>query len=406
MLVAMRLLTLLRRKIPWLLASAAVMLVCYIFWNRNSEETKIPILRKSISRGGKAMIYGPFNSASYENRQADESITLVTHTSLRNLYYLQRTMAIWRSPISVAVWAHGDLTGLIELSYLLTLSCSGTQSLRITIVVPTIAHHNLDVAKINWEEITSPSPHTCSQRAIHNRLYKLRALEPAPNYDSKRIPYPNNYLRNIAAESVKTSHLIVVDIDIIVSIDMDKLFLQFLHREQRLLATRYHSTSFVVPVFESDQPVVTNWTIELLQKGLQAGHVRPFYSKMCPQCQGATQYANWVERQTSADTSAVVAHQVKYVPGWEPFIITRTDAHPGYDERFTQFGYNRMSMICTIYMSGGNFAVLDQVFLMHDGFKEEDSFHAEKDMELKKNEKLYIELIGSLTSRYGTARLC
>ena len=43
---------------------------------------------------------------------------------------------------------------------------------------------------------------------------------------------------------------------------------------------------------------------------------------------------------------------------WEPFYIARREV-PLFDERFKQYGFDRIQQICELYIAGYKFAVLD-----------------------------------------------
>lgn len=399
----MRFCALLRRRVYWVIAAAVLILIVYKISSHKSAPDHFPVLRKSFLRGGQNVLYGPFESEHVSKAEKNNhSVTLATHTSMNNLYRLQIVSLVWNSPISVAVWAHGDLTELVELAYLLTLACSEGRSLTISILVPLSQPHTVDITRINWDPILKPNAKTCSQKNLHNRFYSLRAAETGQNYASKdRLPYPNNKLRNMALDTITTSYVMVTDIDTTPSVDMDNHIMKFFHHWQ----DKNSNKAYVVPVFESKDVNTNQWSIARLLKEWQSGKVRQFYVETCPQCQGATQYTNWIERQ-STEVSAMKSHSVPYVPGWEPFIIMSASSHPLYDERFEQFGYNRMSLICQLHMSSVTFDVLDRIFLMHDGFKSEEGFHAEKDRELSANEKLYFKFRSELSLRYNTKRQC
>lgn len=344
---------------------------------------------------------GPFKSKQ-KNELGNHSVTFVTHTSLKNLYKLQVLALVWKSPISVAVWASGDLNKLIELCYLITNSCAGQGLITITILIPTDQHYSVDVNQIDWKPILHPDEHTCSQRELHNRYYTLRAMDSHHNYESSdKIPYPNNKLRNVALSQVETAYALTADIDILPSMLLDDNIMRFLHR-----FPMKPQTALVIPVFESQHVQINQWNIERLLQEYNLGKVRPFYIETCPQCQGPTQYDNWIGRQSDSSTTLFNPSLVTYKPGWEPFVVLKTAQHPEFDERFQQFGYNRMSMICELHMSGYEFYVLDKVFLMHDGFKVEEGFHAEKDNELKHNEDLYMIFRQELGQKLGTSRTC
>lgn len=382
----------------------ATILLGYLYWTSLGPKRDVPSLEKSFIRGGSTILYGPFTSPAFTEHQTDHSVTLATHTSLKNFYRLQILSLVWKSPISVAVWAQGDLTRLLELVYTLTLVCAQGQSISISIVVPSHLPHSVDLSQISWDNMFAPSARTCSQRTLHNHFYELRALDPSANYASQALPYPNNMLRNLALSSIQTTHVLVTDIDILPSVHMDEQFMKYMHDSGD--AVRSSDAAYVVPVFESEHSQKNQWRMDRLLEEWRTGRVRPFYHSTCPQCQGPTQYTKWIERQSRIDSTELVSSLVPYVPGWEPFIVMRTDAHPDYDERFKQFGYNRMSLICELYLSGTKFQVFDRMFLVHDGFKEEVGFHAEKDRELHSNALLYQTFMKEKAKIFDTKKRC
>jgi len=381
---------------------ACILILWYNLYFPLQNKWQIPVLKKSFINKGAHVLYGPFRSDTYDSAHSNHSITFATHTTLKNFYYLQIISLVWKSPISVTVWAQGDITELVELVYLLVQSCAARRSLSVCILVPADRAHSVEVSRVDWQQINSPSSFTCSQRNLHNKFYSLRAQDPYQNYNSKNLPYPNNYLRNLALHQVKTSHVLVSDIDLMPSVNFDQQFMKYLHG---LEDQRVHGSVLVVPVFESSVSQSNQWTIPRLLSEWRSSKVRPFYTETCPQCQGPTQYSKWLDRQ-SRDGAVMSATYVPYVPGWEPFVILKTSLHPRYDERFQQFGYNRMSLICELHVSGKEFLVLDSIFLVHDGFKTEDGFHEDKDFELRDNEKLYSQFRSELATKYNTKRHC
>ena len=92
---------------------------------------------------------------------------------------------------------------------------------------------------------------------------------------------------------------------------------------------------------------------------------------------------------------------------WEPFFITLSSA-PLYDERFRQYGFNRISQVREMWLAGFDFEVLSLGFVAHAGFKrvEQGGFHDEKDAENDRNRERYREFKRDLKERYGTARRC
>uniref|UniRef100_A0A2C9MA89 Beta-1,4-glucuronyltransferase 1 n=1 Tax=Biomphalaria glabrata TaxID=6526 RepID=A0A2C9MA89_BIOGL len=99
-------------------------------------------------------------------------------------------------------------------------------------------------------------------------------------------------------------------------------------------------SAYVVPVFEiqgsSTVPRTKSELLDLWRKGL----VRPFYWEACEKCQRPTDYERW---KSLEDFGFVrIGYQVTRVDPWEPFYIAKTSL-PLYDERFKQYGFNRIS---------------------------------------------------------------
>lgn len=58
-------------------------------------------------------------------------------------------------------------------------------------------------------------------------------------------------------------------------------------------------------------------------------------------------------------------------------------------------------------MAGFKFTVLNQAFVVHNGFKTKDSFHPGKEDELELNRKLYRQFKTELKSKYlESSRRC
>ena len=392
--------SLLRKRLVLFITLMSVIFIVYHI-RKTSNQLDIPPLKKSYVNKGKNILLGPFTSKTYRHH-SEHSVTFATHTSMKNFYKLQTIMLVWKSPISVTIWAHGDLTRLVELIYMLTESCSGVHHLSISVLIPADQPHDVDVTSLDWHTILQPDSSVCGQRSLHNRFYQLRAADTKQNYNGNGVPYPNNRLRNYALRNVITAYSLTGDIDLLPSLNMDQLLADYIHGEP---PGRKHA--LVIPVFESQQSQTSQWTVGRLIHQWQEGRVRQFYVETCPQCQGPTQYQNWIKKNSEAKMGDPITRTpLVYKPGWEPFVVLQTASHPKFDERFEQFGYNRMSMLCELHMTEFKFYALSHVFLVHDGFKTEEGFHADKDRELKRNEKLYLEFQQELIRRLGTSRRC
>ena len=61
--------------------------------------------------------------------------------------------------------------------------------------------------------------------------------------------------------------------------------------------------------------------------------------------------------------------------------------------------------VCELHVSGFKFAVLNNGFVVHKGFKTANNFHSNKDEEQEKNRQLFREFKEGLKSRYPDSKL-
>ena len=60
--------------------------------------------------------------------------------------------------------------------------------------------------------------------------------------------------------------------------------------------------------------------------------------------------------------------------------------------------------MCELHVAGFKFAVLNNGFVVHRGFKTSASFHAKKDEDQEKNRQLFREFKDGLKSRYPESK--
>lgn len=218
------------------------------------------------------------------------------------------------------------------------------------------------------------------------------------NYAHK-VPYPNNLLRNIGRRYARTEYSFVVDIDLLPSASLYEHFLEFGRRthlfrewDAALLpegpadASQRQQRSkvvFVVPTYEID--LSGQWTEKSRQSpssssnnnnrsshqmmsgqfeaehlpphfpqnkaelivGIEQRLIRPFYIELCWKCQKWTDYEAWLHASSLINTSehrVDILFEVFWHDPWEPFYISANSV-PMYDERFRQYGFNRISQV-------------------------------------------------------------
>ncbi|NXX16697.1 B4GA1 glucuronyltransferase, partial [Podargus strigoides] len=154
---------------------------------------------------------------------------------------------------------------------------------------------------------------------------------------------------------------------------------------------------FVLPAFEVRAGTRVPGTKAELLRLWASGDARPFYGALCPRCQAPTDYGRW--RALPPGPRLRVAYEAPWRDPWEPFYVG-THGVPQFDERFLQYGFNRISQACELHVAGFRFAVLDGAFVVHRGFKEPGGFHGGREAELRRNRELYRAFRSGLRHRY------
>ncbi|KAI8069538.1 glycosyl-transferase for dystroglycan-domain-containing protein [Gongronella butleri] len=201
-----------------------------------------------------------------------------------------------------------------------------------------------------------------------------------------------NMWRNVAKLFTRTDYLMMLDVDFHLCTD-------FRHRilnNPSLLAMLDTNHAFVVPAFEyiaqedgldsatfptSKQELlaqVEKQQIDMFHRSWQNGH-------------GATNYSHWY---TASDVYPVTDYHFSY----EPYIIFRKDGTPWCDERFTGYGGNKAACLYELHLSGMQFEILPDDFLIHQTHSYPESTRRK---ERQYNRKLYGNFREELCVRYA-----
>ncbi|XP_053388286.1 beta-1,4-glucuronyltransferase 1-like [Mercenaria mercenaria] len=326
---------------------------------------------------------------------SNETLSLCSQTTADHLHYLKDLTETWHGPVSVTVFTHGHEAAfaLYSIAYMHTCFEKVQTSVRFHVAYP-ISH-----PPINLKTVINMEMHCDNFESLIN--------ENNINYENE-IPYPHNVLRNIAVSSASTPYILVIDIDMIPSQDLNETFSQFISRQSiseiKGDKNKVEQTVYVVPAFESQGDHKT-FDKQSLLKEWDFQNVRPFYKNVCWKCQKVTDYDKW--RGLPNLPFLDVGYILEWEDPWEPFYIARRKDLPPYDGRFKQYGFNRISQVCELHIAGYQFAVLNNAFLVHRGFKEPASFHAKKDAENSRNRELFRTFKENLKERYPkSARQC
>ncbi|CAH1792298.1 unnamed protein product [Owenia fusiformis] len=334
-----------------------------------------------------------------ESQNNVNGLTLLTQCSANRLHYLIDLANQWSAPISIAVFTISkDIKNVVRtLLYLQFCVPAIREYVSIHLVFPFAS---------NIEAITETDidmPHD----VCHNLKDELqKRYNTTLNYDLQGVPYPNNLLRNIALRNAHTDHIFLIDIDFIPSKNLHSNFLNFAQTNGIFDINRsvYEKTVYVVPAFETRNKISIPSNKDELLLQWKKSEIRPFYYELCWKCQKQLDYEAW--GLANSTKSVTVAYEIEWKDPWEPFYITRKTI-PVYDERFKQYGFNRISQVCEVHFAGYTFAVLNNAFLLHKGYKLPSNFHKTKEQEQQRNRILFRQFKEQLKTKYpNSTRRC
>ncbi|XP_029641068.1 beta-1,4-glucuronyltransferase 1-like [Octopus sinensis] len=309
-------------------------------------------------------------------------VTVVTQTSLNNIQYIVKLANQWEGPISVTIFAFDNyiVTALLTIAALRKCNPIVLEMVSFHLVYPLQRyprnlHNSYESSIVSCEDL----PNILASNI--------------PNYSFDNIQYPHNVLRNFAIKNSRTEFIFMIDIDMLPSAGLRNNFSEFIKVADTFLP---NLTAFVVPSFESNLNVSVPIDKKDLLKKWDNLQVRPFYFEVCWKCQQHTDYETWREIDGSY---MKVAYNIPWKDPWEPFFITRHFV-PAYDERFKQYGFNRISNVCELHIAGYTFNVLSNAFIVHQGLKTSTNFHNNKIKELNQNRLLFRKFKEELKTKY------
>ena len=351
----------------------------------------------------------------------DWMTTLVIQTSADRLWIVNETCARWNDPIVAVVF--------------------------VSSAKPELTTRQLGIIQEFFTKTEKSCPH----------LEVVQYM--ATSQESKIDQYPVNRLRNIGLDHVRTSHVMVMDVDFVPSKDLDQTIRSAL-KQQEAVRTKYpdlklasqERQAIVVPAFERQPPrpcetekecatyLQTNSsflpkTFEELHKCNATQDCIVFQSKVNWDGHYSTRSQAWLERKwfhhdddgEKRDLKSVQCfHSFRY----EPYVVLRwcpaisaasgssgdlTPVAPYYDERFYGYGKNKIELISHLRMSGYQFAILPEGFIIHNPHPEsrvKETWNDREGSDLhSKMDKLYPEFLKELVAMYeptatSTVKLC
>ena len=344
-------------------------------------------------------------------------VTIATQCSINHMHHIVHLTNRWTGHLSVAVFAPGIDASYADDAIETIRRCypKVVNQVDFHIVYPATSPGDFSYIGGKWSTMD------CSEvlSAIENYGYQ--------NYAVGDIPFPHNVLRNAARTGVTTEFVFLIDIDLTPSVNLRENFMKFAHREKLIgkspakgsnqagpsaemsIALEHEDTDvelvvWVVPVFEAKKDAQIPTDKEDLLNGVKNNIVRPFHNETCWWCHAPEDFNQW--RSLAPSVHLSVGFEAIWDKSWEPFYISRREV-PLFDERFKQYGFDRIQQICELYVAGYKFEILDNAFLAHDGWKIPKKFYKNKEADTVQNWVLFnYHFKDELQRKYQTTRTC
>eukprot|EP00053_Salpingoeca_punica_P007989 m.72332 g.72332 ORF g.72332 m.72332 type:complete len:590 (-) comp14414_c0_seq1:300-2069(-) len=262
---------------------------------------------------------------SNRTAQCSGELTVTTQVSVERIATLERLHEHWRGPVSVVI-------------YYPSLSDQSTALQREWKV--QYVEKQLDMF-------------------LHERrdCWTVQVVLPtAPNR-----PYPINGLRNLAIAAASTPYLLLADADFVPSPNLLPHFPALWAAATAASSKPEDLVAVVVPAFEvlSMHAALPETKAALLQQ-LAAKEALPFRQAQSPLSHQATNYSKWTQHEQLAYSIA------DFDDKFEPYCIVKASSRlPLYDERFKDYGMNKVTHTLELWAAGYDFIVSTRTWIMH-----------------------------------------
>lgn len=239
----------------------------------------------------------------------DISYTMVSQFSSNRLWLMRHQCAVWKGPMSLAVFTDRDADSIID--ELVSMGCDG----------------DFTVQTIPIEEFS-------------------------------REDYPVNALRNLALTGVATSHFFYVDVDFMMSDSVERTLMR---ESVRSVLSESPKQTIVVPAFQrlahcdknnehcnrpkpSEMPVTKSDLVE----GIYSGDVTVFDSQSNPDGHGSTRYNTWMGQRPGSVVSIPCLTSDRY----EPYIVAQyCKETPPFQEDFIGYSSDKLEVrLCSQFV--------------------------------------------------------
>jgi len=323
-----------------------------------------------------------------------QDVTLTTQCSVNHLHHLVDLTDTWNGPVSCSIFVPNEDASVASDAVTLLKKCFPKIKKHVSFHLVYPANHPADLTHVGeWLSLS------CDEllEKLENYGYQ--------NYMVGDLAFPHNVLRNAARTGVLSEFVFLVDIDTIPNRGLREKFIEFATKGDLFGTNTSDLIAYVVPVFEVKQGSASPIDKRQLLKGLIGETVRPFHNATCWWCHRAENVDKWIkipQRFNNLNT----AFEAEWDKSWEPFYIAKRIV-PLFDERFKQYGFDRIQQICEMHVAGYKFVVLDNAFLTHQGWKYPGKFYANKEIDTAQNWILFnYHFKDELLIKYKTNRTC
>jgi len=238
----------------------------------------------------------------------------------------------------------------------------------------------------------------------HLQLLPLHAVA---GDGAKRPAYPINKLRNMAIRAVRTTHYVVVDVDLWPSLGIMHAVLAC---PRAYLSRKY--VALVVPAFQFEPQkgaMDESWfsrvprTMTEMKDCLALQQCSTFYVHSSPETHSSTPYTEWWKADAGAEPLPIPCFKnARY----EPYVILpNLPTTPLYSEAFTGYGKNKIELITHLRFAGFKFFALPDAFVVHmPHAKSEMKREWEAGPPRRQMDRLFQRLIKALVANYQRPR--
>lgn len=307
------------------------------------------------------VVYNVLESSFISNLSLD--VTYCTHATPEFFLYLAEILHRWQGPVSIAVFVPAtDVSLIVCLLERLCPCLPDMTRVSLHFVFPSRYPPQLSQCSPNFK-----SPDGCiTPYGLRTKAFQsFRSLE--------SLTYPVNVARNAARINVRTTFILVSDVELFPSRNLVINFIKMVNELQKKsgagIEACINKLVYVLPVFEvQNNEIIPDVKSKLLQLYSQS-QAFYFHRWVCSHCQRFPGLQRWLLRKSSAlddkiEPFFVVRREFPF-HRWEPVFIG-TNADPLYSEMLSWEGQqDKMTQMHEMCLLRYRFIILDGAFLVH-----------------------------------------